>query len=940
MSRYHAELRQILERHGGTVEKFVGDAAMAVFGLPQAHEDDALRAVRAAAEIGEAVAALELEVRIGVNTGEVVAGEGETLVTGDCVNVAARLEQAAQPGETLLGAATERLVHSAIRAEAVAPLEVKGKAEPVRALRLLEVLPDVPAFTRPLGAPFVGRERDLETLEQAVVAARERREPQLATIVGPPGIGKSRLARELIRRAQARVLVGRCLSYGEGITYWPLQEIVQQVGALDQALPDDLARARIQAALGQGSASTDEIAWGFRRLFETLAAEQPLVVVLDDLHWAEPTLLDLVEYVAAFAADAPLMLLGTARPDLFETRPAWAQPKPNAIVVALEPLAREEADSLAGELGELTEEAKRRIVAAAEGNPLFVEQLVAHQAESGNGRLEIPPTLQALLAARIDRLDPAERAVIERASVEGRLFHRGSVQALLPEEGREGVGSQLLTLVRKELIRPDRAELPGDDGFRFAHILVRDAAYGSIPKRLRAELHERFAGWLGERMGQEAPPEIVGYHLEHAYRYGDELGRPEAELAVRAGRLLAKAGQHAFDRGDATAASSLLERATALLPEDDPDLPELLDVLGYAIRDSGDFARSLEVVRRAKSTAAVAGQRSVELRARMLELVLQLMSDPEMESQSVLEEAEAAIAELGDEGDPAALERSWYLITNVASLRSDFGLLERAAASRLDVARKAGLEQTAFWAAVWYTLALCQGPAPVAEATRRAEEVLSFFPGKRSGDSHLALLYAFAGRDAEAQEAIERSRRALFDLGHLSLHASMGMNAGWIALLAGRLEEAEEVLRESAEALEAGGETGPLSTVAAILAEVLFRRGLVDEAEEWSRRAEQHSSPEDVMCEAQWRAVRAKVLASRGAADDALRLSAEAVEHAGRSDDPPLMGDTLFARAETVQMVGRLDDARAAYADALAVYERKGVVPSIEQTKRALAELG
>jgi class 3 adenylate cyclase/tetratricopeptide (TPR) repeat protein len=938
MTRYHAELRTILERHGGTVEKFVGDAAMAVFGLPQAHEDDALRAVRAAAEIREAVGALELEVRIGVNTGQVVAGEGETLVTGDAVNVAARLEQAAEAGEILLGDATARLVRDTVRTESVEPLELKGKAKPVPAFRLLELLPDVPAFTRPIEAPFVGREQELEALERALSAAVERREPQLATIVGPPGIGKSRLARELIQRADARVLVGRCLSYGEGITYWPLQEIVQQLGELDSLLTDELARTRIAAALGEGSASSEEIGWGFRRLFEALAQEWPLIVVLDDIHWAEPTLLDLIEYVAAFATDAPLLLLCTARPDLFEVRPAWTQPKPNATLVTLEPLHEEQTQALVEELGELPADTRTRIVEAAEGNPLFVEQLVAHQAESGNGKLEIPPTLQALLAARIDRLEPPERAVIERASVEGRLFHRGSVQALVSEQEREGVGAHLLTLVRKELVRPDRSQLPGDDGFRFGHILIRDAAYDSIPKRLRAELHERFADWIAERMGGEAPEEIVGYHLEQAYRYGADLGAPVEALATRAGRLLAEAGSRAFGRGDAAAAASLLERATALLPEADADLPGLLDLLAYATRDMGDFSEALEVVRRAQSSASAAGQRSVELRARMLELAMLLMSDSEMDAEPVLEEAEAAIAELADRGDPATLERAWYVITNVAALRSNFALLERSAAERFEVARRGGLDRIAFWAAVWLTLALAQGPRPVDEAIRRSEEALSFFPGEKSGDFHLALLYAYAGRHAEAREAVERSLRALFELGQLSLHASIGMNAAWIAMLAGRLEDAEDVLRRSAEALEAGGETGPLSTVAALLAEVLFRLGHVDEAEEWSRRSEQYTSPEDVMSEAQWRAVRAKVLASRGVAEEALQLSSDAVESARRSDDLSLVGDTVFARAEVLEMLGH-EDTRSAYEEALAVYERKGILPSIERTKQALKEL-
>jgi len=591
MGRYHRELRTILERHGGSVEKFVGDAAMAVFGVPQVHEDDALRATRAANEIGDAVGRLGLEARIGVNTGEVVAGKGETLVTGDAVNVAARLEQGASPGEVLLGEGTHALVRDAVRVEPAGPLVLKGKAEPVPAFRLLELLPDVPAFTRPIEAPFVGREDELETLERTLARAVDERRPELATIIGPPGIGKSRLARELIQRSQARVLVGRCLSYGEGITYWPLAEVVSQVGDVRSALGDDsdaeLAASRIAAAVGtaDAAASPEEIGWGFRKLFEALAREQPLIVVLDDIHWAEPTLLDLIEYVSTFAREAPLLVLCLARPDLFELRPGWATPRPNAALVPLEPLAEEETETLVEELRDVPDDMKARIVEAAEGNPLFVEQLLAMQAESRNGELEIPPTIHALLAARIDRLEPEERSVVERASIEGRMFHRGSVAALLPEQARPRVGSHLMTLVRKELIRPDRSTLPGDDGFRFGHILIRDAAYDSVPKRLRAELHERFADWLEAGLGDDAPGEILGYHLEQAYRYRIELGSEDEhsrKLALRAGRLLAEAGRRAHARRDAAATCSLLARASELIPDHDPELPSLLELLGEA----------------------------------------------------------------------------------------------------------------------------------------------------------------------------------------------------------------------------------------------------------------------------------------------------------------------------------------------------------------------
>jgi len=948
MGRYHAELRTILERHGGTVEKFVGDAAMAVFGVPQAHEDDALRAVRAAAEMRDAVGRLGLEARIGVNTGEVVAGQGETLVTGDAVNVAARLEQAASADEILIGEATERLVREAVRVDRTEPLTLKGKPEPVPAYRLLELLPDVPAFTRPIEAPFVRRERELETLERVLASATGERKPQLCTIVGPPGIGKSRLARELIQRSQARVLVGRCLSYGEGITYWPLGEVVSQLGDLSSALGDDgdaeLAAFRIAAALGttDTGASSEEIAWGFRELFEALARERQLIVVFDDIHWAEATLLDLIEYVSAFASDAPLLLICLARPDLFELRPAWATSKPNATLVTLEPLAASQTETLVDELRDVPEQTKARIVGAAEGNPLFVEQLVAMQAGSGEDELVIPPTIQALLAARIDRLEPKERAVIERASIEGRTFHRGSVQELLPEHARAGVGGYLMGLVRKEFIHPDRSQLPGDDGFRFGHVLIRDAAYASIPKKLRAELHERFADWLESRLGDDAPDEILGYHLERAYRYRVELGsedEPARELALRAGLLLAAAGRRAHARGDDGAARSLLGRVTRLLPDGYHELPSLLALLGSSTFEGGDAPGALETLQRAQAAAAAAGQRGVELRARMDELAILRGTGPGEEGATALAEAEAAIAELEQLDDAESLARVWRAIMEIGFLRSDFGLVGEASSHLLECARRAGIRREEVWGVRGLAAALTYGPAPVEEAIARVEQALADFPRERAGEDHLALLYAFAGRHEDAEQAMDRSRRVRMELGQEIDHAGLSLDLTWIALLAGRPERAEPELRAAAEVLERGGEQGFLASVAALLAEVLYRLGRDEEAEEWTRRSERATSPEDVEAQAYWRGIRAKVLARRGEAEEALRLSAEAVEWVHRSDSLPVIGDCLSDRAEVLRLLGRRDEARPFLEEALAVYERKGIVPSIERVRVLLAEI-
>jgi class 3 adenylate cyclase len=618
MARYFDLARMIVERHGGTVEKFIGDAVMAVFGVPVLHEDDALRAVRAALELQEGLVALNeglasdygttLELRIGINTGEVVTGTEERIATGDAVNVAARLEQAAQPGEILLGAETLALVRDAVAVEATEPLELKGKSGPVEAFRLLSVATEM--APRVGAGVMVGRQRELDRLRDVLAQAVADSSCQLFTVLGSAGVGKSRLVREFLAGLDENVTIARgtCLSYGEGITYFPVVEVVKQLlrGDADQRLSDlgvDPAVAlAIHAVLGDGSvtSSVEEIAWGLRKLLEAVASGAPLVVVLDDIHWGEEVFLDLVDHIADLSRDAPILLLCMARPELLDRRPSWGGGKLNATAVLLEPLAAEDADALVTSLldGAPADEALHaRILDAAEGNPLFVEEMVGLLRDSPGGDVAVPPTIQALLAARIDQLDPTERVVLERGSVEGRVFHRGAVQALSPDETQLVV--PLTALVRRELLRPDRPQFRGEDAFRFRHLLIRDAAYDALPKTTRAELHERFATWILER-GTDLVEldEIAGYHLEQAYRYRVELG-PAGEtalrLAERAGERLGAAGTKAAARGDMRAATSLLTRAVALLPTTDPRRLTFLSLLGQALHEAGEWDRSKEV---------------------------------------------------------------------------------------------------------------------------------------------------------------------------------------------------------------------------------------------------------------------------------------------------------------------------------------------------------
>ncbi len=468
---------------------------MAIFGIPISHEDDALRAVRAAAEMREAIAAHGLEARIGVNTGEVVVGgEGETLVTGDAVNVAARLEQAAASGDILIGAGTRALVRDAVRTEPLEPLELKGKSRPVEAHRLLEVMADAAAIERNLAAPLVGRERERQRLWRAFEDAVADRTCQLFTLLGPAGMGKSRLVADFLERVgvEADVLRGRCLSYGEGITYWPLVEMLVPLAIEPESVV---------------ASTPAETRVAFRKLLEARAAERPQVAVIDDLQWAEPEFVDLVEHVADLSRDAPIFLLCVARNELLDARPDWSGGKLNATSLLLEPLGADDCETLIDNLlGErdLGSDARERITAASGGNALFVEEMVAMVRESGDGdHLAVPPTINALLQARIDTLDPELRLVLERAAIEGEVFHVGAVADLAPDSTRAALDEHFAALVRKDLVRPERSLIAGQDAYRFRHLLIREAAYAAMPKELRAQLHERYAEWL-ERTADES----------------------------------------------------------------------------------------------------------------------------------------------------------------------------------------------------------------------------------------------------------------------------------------------------------------------------------------------------------------------------------------------------------------------------------------------------
>jgi class 3 adenylate cyclase/tetratricopeptide (TPR) repeat protein len=908
LARYFERMKEIVESHGGSVEKFIGDAVMAVFGVPVAHEDDALRACRAATEMRDALPELGVKGRIGVNTGEVLAGTEERLATGDAINVAARLQQAAQPGQVLIGSQTHELVGPAVEAGEERLLELKGKSEPIRAYPLVEILKPV---ERSHASRFVGRERELEQLVDAWDRALARPGCELLTVVGDPGVGKSRLVAEAVGRIDARVVRGRCLSYGEGITYWPVVEVVKQLDALPS---DDFAARAIRSLSEDDSATgTDEIAWAFRKLLE---AQAPLVVCFDDIQWGEETFLDLVESIALLSTGAPLLLMCMARPELLDRRPRWP------ATLRLEPLLEEEAGALVGDA--VPDLVRERIVRASGGNPLFLTEMVAL---AGDGaEVEVPATLRALLVARLDQLEESERRVLERGAVEGELFHRGTVQALAPEETE--VTPRLAALVRRDLVRPDQSQLPREDAYRFRHLLIRDAAYDALPKSTRADLHRRFAAWLEEH-GRSLVEfdEVLGYHLEQAALYLDELGQSDPEVAIAAGDRLALAGRRAYSRGDLAAASSLLERSLGLTRAHRFDVH--LELTFAEVLRQTDLARAIAVADGAAERAASIGEEAGAALARTMAADAQARGG--MESSTELErrarEALPLLEVAGDHDGLAMVWRSLGLVANVRCRTEDWA---RACEQALLYARPA--QRGEFGASLG--VALCIGPRPADEALARLERLAGESPhpvALVARATLLAMLNRFEEARALALPARERGRE--FGLDDPDIFFAE------IALIEGDWETSASSLQRACELQEASGNTGHLSTYAPRLGNVLCTLGRYEEAEQLALTGRELGPPDDVLTQQEWRRTLALVRSAQGEHAEAEQLAREAVQFALQTDSPLYQGNAFCDLATVLEAAGRRDEAIASLHQALECYERKPIIPLARRVRERLAAL-
>jgi len=996
--RYFSAMAAEISRHGGKIEKYIGDAIMAVFGLPRAHEDDALRAVRAAAGMRAALGKVNesllqrygvaLANRTGVNTGEVVAnidpGADQKLATGDAVNVAARLEQAAPENEIYIGGTTYRLVRDAVVAEPVEALELKGKTERVPAYRLVSVQ-GIEGNARRINTPLVGRDEELAALAQAYQEVSSGRAVRLVTVIGDAGAGKSRLVVEVVERiaAHAQVVRGRCLPYGDGITFWPLVTMLREAAGIRADDTPEAARARVLGLVGEHDVADrlasatglspatfpmQELVWAARKFLEILAAHGPVVAVIDDIHWAETAFLDLLEHVLDASTGAPILLLATARHELLEEHPQWGE-RPSSTRLVLQPLSAEaSAQVIANLIGSagLPREVVDRIVSAAEGNPLYLEHMLSMLVDSGallqrDGRwvrgagytaIAVPPTIHALLEARLDRLSRDDRAAVEPASVIGLEFARPAVEALSHETNPAVVDGRLSSLTQKRFIHPLVDERQADPVYRFHHHLVRETVYNALLKRARATLHIEFVRWA-DRVNAESGraleyQEILGYHLEQAHRYLSELGPLDEQgfaIGADAAQRLSSAAKRAFARGDMHAAGNLFRRAVALLGADDPARLALLPEFGEVLLELGEFAQARSVLAEAQAAAERAGNRRIAASAQLLRMRVRLYSAESGDwSEETLRMADEVIPLFESEAAHPELAKAWRLIGFVHGIAARYGQSSDAVVRSMTHARLAGDERLVARNAMGLAVSTLLGPTPVPQAIERCEQMITDGISDRQAESKLlcslAQLHAMGGDFEKARALYRHGRGLLRELGHGVNAASTGIDLLAVELLAGDLAAAERDVMPDYEFLASAGETYFLSTIAAMLSRVVRDQGRDDEALKLSKVAEETSAEDDVESQALWRSIRAPIIARCGNLAEAESLARSAVELSRKTDAPQAQADTLSELAAVLMHAGRIDEARQAVDAAISIYQAKGDVVSAARAAAWAAGLG
>ncbi|HET7567102.1 MAG TPA: AAA family ATPase [Gaiellaceae bacterium] len=895
VGRFFDQVSHCIVTHGGTVEKFAGDAVMAAFGIPLAHEDDAERAARAALATMERVRELGLRARVGIESGEVVADDSEsTFATGEAVNLAARLQQHAAADEILIGPAATRLVRGRIELEPLDPIELRGWSRPIQASRVVcAVEQGTPIHS--LAAPLVGRETELELLENTFARTVRDRRASLVTVYGEPGVGKSRLVREFLDGLEgATILKGRCLPYGEGVTYWPVAEMVKAAAGIsdddpldrayeklcetceDEAVADLLGLAVGVLEAVEAERASQEIAWAVRALVEQLAGAQPLVLAFEDVHWGEEPLLDLIEHLAAWVREAPLLILCLARPELLDVRPTWGGGRVRSVTLELEPLQAEESAELVGLLtGELDVPVDvATVLAKTEGNPLFVEETIRMLAErAGSAGERIPDTLQALIAARIDRLAPAQRRLLQRASVMGRIFMQGAIERLTPENDVAATIDELL--LRDFVVREPRASISGEEAFKFKHVLIREVAYAGLSKGSRADLHQSFAGWLAEHAGDELL-EIRAFHLDQAARLLAELdGATPPELAEEAAEALEKAGRRALTRESFRSGRKLLVRSAELAPT--------LERRYHAARAAwrlGDFAAVHVEMELVRSEAAATGDRSIEGRALtgLAEVALNLNAD----APYALELVERALGLLEADGGVPLFDALWARmhVTGWLGDNEDFrATAKRAIAVAQDLGRE-DLEALVTQAlAQSYLLELdAEHAEPLVQRAHDLAEQSGSVVGRALALQSSAFLAWIRGAHEDVVASYEESRAIYDELGLGSNEATVKVHIARSLLELGEIDKAERLLRDAVRVLKGLGDRAHLCEAQRSLSQLLVKRGALEEAERLALEARESVGPEDRLSLSTTRVALGIVRFAQGRAEEARELFAEALE--------------------------------------------------------------
>jgi class 3 adenylate cyclase len=981
MESYYQAMREAVDAHGGNLTQLLGDGVKAVFGAPRVAEDDAIRAVRAAVEMQRAFRDLAREqsgrvgttgLRVAVNTGEVVTND-RTEVIGDPVNVAARLQEKAREGDVVIGESTRRLVGELVTLAPLGSFALKGRSESVAAYRVV-------SLDRPPGAPataFVGRETEIEHIRKVYDEAAGTPGARLTVVLGSPGVGKSRLLAEFTRRLgqRAAVLTARCDPAG-GATFAPIAEALRSELRIEEGASGDEQRAAVEAVIPSAEVERGRIADGVtallcgqpappeetffvvRRLLAAVAMRRPVVLAIDDLQWAEPLFLDLTEHLVQWSTSMPLLVLAAARPELRDTRSALTSPGGLVTdVVTLSGLDAGAATRLAANVvgaEELPAAVAGRVLATSEGNPLFVTELVRMLVQDGalrregNGwaagvelaQLEMPPTIHALLAARIERLCPEERTVLERAAVIGRHFSRNAVAHLMPRE--TDVDARLEGLRRGELVEPDGGWFLGEPALRFHHVLIRDAAYRRLLKGTRAELHERFADWLEAQAGAShgsEHDETIGWHLERAHHHLQELGRfDEAGRALgeRAARFLAAAGRRALSRDDLPLAAGLLGRALDRLDRENVARAELALDWCEALLAAGEVAAAMRAIAELERFA----DRSDRLAAWHTSFAGQLAVLTAPAALRATAEAVAVAAErLRAAGDSAGEAKAHSVHAAALARLGEIGACEVALDRALAAARHAGDRRRVNVVLAAAPLAALWGPSPLTRASGRCLDVirvLRITQGAPAVEAVAlrcqAVLEGLRGRTAAARRINASSRRMVEELGIIHRVLEADVFAGLIELLDGDAARAETRLRPAYEGLKSRGLAVDAAQAAAQLGRALLAQDRSDEAETLSHDGEALAG-DDLKAAIAWRGVRAEALARRGEHDAAIALARAAIDIAAATDALLDHADACLAMASVLRAAGRSAEADAEEARAIELWEAKGASLLVERAR-------